>query len=298
MLFAGFNYIGLNNLGDHIQSIATERLIQKVSIRLNRDTLRHEAPDENYFLIMNGWFTHNPIHCFPPAKQIIPVFWGFHIAKHKLVWDHFLSDNCIAYLKKHGPIGCRDRFTAERLAKIGVNTFYSKCLTLTLDKRETEPVNGWNVAVDVPIPLPSFIDNNTIYVSQRRQTEHIPEETKFSHAHRLLDLYRERAKLVITTRLHCALPCLAMGIPVILLGDPGKYRISIAQDVGLKIYDMNRLYKYVDDEDKLQSEIEKIWSIIDWNPQAIDFEKDKKKIISDFGSFLKNRVDKFNNTSK
>jgi hypothetical protein len=35
-------------------------------------------------------------------------------------------------------------------------------------------------------------------------------------ANTLLDVYA-RAKLVITTRLHCALPCLALGTPVVFL---------------------------------------------------------------------------------
>lgn len=33
----------------------------------------------------------------------------------------------------------------------------------------------------------------------------------------LLRTYRETAKLIITPRIHCAMPCLAMGIPVVFL---------------------------------------------------------------------------------
>lgn len=39
---------------------------------------------------------------------------------------------------------------------------------------------------------------------------------KFRHARARLDGYR-RAGLVITSRLHCALPCLAFGAPVVVL---------------------------------------------------------------------------------
>ena len=38
-------------------------------------------------------------------------------------------------------------------------------------------------------------------------------------AESLLNKYRTNAKLVITTALHCAAPCVAMGIPTILISD-------------------------------------------------------------------------------
>ncbi|HEY0092602.1 MAG TPA: polysaccharide pyruvyl transferase family protein, partial [Flavobacterium sp.] len=41
-------------------------------------------------------------------------------------------------------------------------------------------------------------------------------EEKFAMAEDLLNKYA-RAKLVITSRIHCALPCLAMGTPVIFV---------------------------------------------------------------------------------
>jgi hypothetical protein len=37
-----------------------------------------------------------------------------------------------------------------------------------------------------------------------------------ARAEQLLELYRSRAALIVTTMLHCALPAIAMGIPVIV----------------------------------------------------------------------------------
>jgi hypothetical protein len=34
----------------------------------------------------------------------------------------------------------------------------------------------------------------------------------------LLDFYRRRAARVVTTRIHCAMPCFAMGIPTVFVG--------------------------------------------------------------------------------
>jgi len=52
------------------------------------------------------------------------------------------------------------------------------------------------------------------------------QEAKRILAQNALDEYREHASLVITTRLHCALPCVAMGIPVVFVGDPDDKRLS------------------------------------------------------------------------
>lgn len=89
--YAGFNYNGLNNLGDQIQSIAAEKFIPKISKRFNRDSLSKVLSNDKHLIIMNGWFTHQPQRCFPPSDSIFPIFWGFHISNWNDSWDHFLS---------------------------------------------------------------------------------------------------------------------------------------------------------------------------------------------------------------
>ena len=44
-------------------------------------------------------------------------------------------------------------------------------------------------------------------------------EKRMAYAQDILNLYRDEASLVITSALHCAQPCIAMGIPVIFI-DP------------------------------------------------------------------------------
>jgi hypothetical protein len=49
---------------------------------------------------------------------------------------------------------------------------------------------------------------------------------RFDRAAALIDLYA-RAACVVTTRLHCALPCIGMGTPVLLIdGAPDQSRLS------------------------------------------------------------------------
>lgn len=288
--YGGFTYDKLSNLGDQIQSIAAERFLPSVDKRFNRDTLGKikVENDQTYLMIMNGWFTHQPKNCFPLPKFIYPVFWGFHITNWNNTWEHILSLDCIEYFKSHEPIGCRDRFTQSQLKNAGINSFYSHCLSLTFSERERTPKNGWNIVVDVPIPLPSFIENNSIRVSHRI-APHIPNKEKVKQAEKLLSLYKNEANLVITTRLHCALPCVAMGIPVVFLGDPSDYRTSIVSDIGLKVYNLPHDIPFKNKGEYVR-QIQRIWDDIEWDAHALDFKKAKGKMIEDFKNFLHERL--------
>lgn len=57
---------------------------------------------------------------------------------------------------------------------------------------------------------------NAIYKEQEIQDTFNSEEEKFQYADELLKVYSE-ARFVITSRIHCALPCLAMGTPVLFV---------------------------------------------------------------------------------
>ena len=289
MLYGGFKYLGLNNLGDQIQSIAAERFLPCVNRRFNRDTLSLVSLEETYLLIMNGWFTHNPIKCFPPTNMIYPIFWGFHITNWNKSWNYFLSQKNLNVFKKHEPIGCRDQFTQKKLENAGIDSFYSKCLTITFAKRREIPKSGFNVIVDIPIPLPPAVRDEAIYVSHTI-SPHIDEEDKIKQAKSLLDLYKSHAKLIVTTRLHCALPCVAMGIPVIFLGNPYDYRVSIIRDIGLKINKLpNNLFLSKMSRKEMNFKIEEMWSKINWQPDPVDVEEEKGEIILKFQSLLRKK---------
>jgi len=56
---------------------------------------------------------------------------------------------------------------------------------------------------------------SAVRLTQRyRLRDYSTEESRFALADQLLRRYQD-AKLVVTSRLHCALPCLAMGTPVV-----------------------------------------------------------------------------------
>ncbi len=235
------------NLGDVIQSLAAEQYLPRVDVWLERDALNDIPGDTGYLTIMNGWFTSHPSN-WPPALSLLPVFFGFHIANKEKIYEVMFSQASLDYFKNHEPIGCRDRKTAELLSARGIHTFYSQCLTLTFPKRRNPPKDGLIFIVDAAgIPLPAEMEKRARYITHDIPCD-TPDEGMRDKARGLLDMYRDRAELVITTKLHCALPCIAMGIPVIFFGDPFEYRISIVKDIGIDILPMpakrlRRLYR-------------------------------------------------------
>ena len=124
--------LNTNNIGDYIQTLAVIKLIGKEYKILDRESL-NSYNDEPRKVIINGWFMEKPLN-FPPSSNIKPLFISFHI-NPDIVSD-FLNSNTVSYLKEHQPIGCRDTFTQELLEKHSIKTFFSSCVTLTLNKTD------------------------------------------------------------------------------------------------------------------------------------------------------------------
>lgn len=238
------------NVGDNIQSLAAKQFLPKVDAYINREKLgAYEG--ESLKMIMNGWFTHNAAH-WVPSEKINPLFVSFHI--NNTAAPLMLSEQGIAYLKKHEPIGCRDQYTADLLIEKGIKAYFSGCLTLTLDSYKVadsergddiyivDPLYGYTTQRKVFRNYRSFLRSilngkilelgkrqkhlsniltedllkDAIHVNQEPPANKYSNEEKFAMAEELLHKYA-RAKLVITSRIHCALPCLAMGTPVIFV---------------------------------------------------------------------------------
>ncbi len=238
MKIAILSYDYSGNLGDEIQSIAMRNLLPHVDGVIGRENLANFKSKDKHLLLINGWFSHNPENQFPPSSDIIPLYYSFHITPTKA--DFFTSPKCIAHFKKHQPIGCRDRGTTELLQASGVEAFYSKCVTLTFARREKQPKNGKIFLVDVDgLSLPKRIKENAVCITHGHNSHHLDNEWKTTRAQTLLDRYKNEASLIITNRVHCALPCLAMGIPTVYLKIPAnqlEYRASIVAELGCTVY--------------------------------------------------------------
>lgn len=232
--YAVLSYLNSRNFGDEIQSLAARNCMPRVDTEIARENLKTFASPVKHVLLMNGWFSHDPENEFPPSSDIIPVYYSFHITPSAR--DFFTTPACIAHFKKWQPIGCRDRGTMRLLQNKGIDSFYSKCLTLTFSRREKEPRNGKIFLVDTSaFVLPKNIKSTAVITTHKHNQDHLGGEWKTQQAQNLLNRYKDDARLVITGKLHCALPCQALGIPTIYLENSGhkpEYRTSIYADIG------------------------------------------------------------------
>lgn len=247
------NNLGLINIGDHIQTCAAEQFIPNVDFYVERDAL-NRLDYQKAKIIMNGWFTDAPEN-WPPNRNLIPLFISFHLQPSSAKIILAKQEN-IDYLKIHEPIGCRDYKTLELLEASGIKAYFSFCLTTTLDEKYksderdnkiylVDPLYSYNknilkqvdwykVIKKVPlkklyklkdyfkkskVKLTDFVPNHIIKESIKIShffSNKSSNEEQYSIAKGLLNKYSS-AKLVITSRIHCALPCLSFGTPVLFV---------------------------------------------------------------------------------
>jgi hypothetical protein len=214
------------NLGDEIQSIAAARFLPRVDVLVRRDAIDDE-PDGSgpVHTILNGWFLERPEH-WPPHPRIKPLLVSMHLNSRlvrKRFWRRTAATRMLTragrdWLIAHGPVGARDRATHALLERSGVPAWHSGCLTLTLPAA-TATRDDLVVACDLPAPYVEAMRTRTrsavVPVTHYDATT-VGHEPRLAKAQALLDLYA-RARAVVTSRLHCALPCLALGTPVLFV---------------------------------------------------------------------------------
>lgn len=237
------------NVGDYVQAIAARQYLPNVDVYRDREEL-HNYNGEEIKMIMNGWYMHNPAN-WPPSENINPLYVSMHI--NSSVYNEMTNDKSVAHFIKNQPIGCRDTATADLLKSKGIDAYFSGCLTLTLGqtyKRTKENISdeiliidplfhyfGVKEMINKPIKLLSRIRRGRFFefmlknkvlkenfskeiLQKAKHITQIIPETTVENNFKIADDYLRRlcnAKLVITSRIHCALPCLAMGTPVIFL---------------------------------------------------------------------------------
>ena len=130
--------------------------------------------------------------------------------------------------------------------------------------------------------LPKSVIQDQNYVLINHYSDSYDFFKNLHKAEKLIETYKKEAKLVITSFLHCALPCLAMGIPVIVFYPKSAYKSE----------------QYISDRERFSSlkKIIKCYNfdeidIVDWNPKIVKVEKIRKEIISDFNNRLSLFVD-------
>ena len=121
------------NVGDAVQSLAAVRFLPRVDRLVERERLEAIASAGPIKVIMNGWWMKCPEH-WPPPPNLIPLFVSFHVTTGP-ARATMVTDESLAYLRQHEPIGCRDLDTTSFLRAAGIDAYFSGCLTMTLPPR-------------------------------------------------------------------------------------------------------------------------------------------------------------------
>jgi hypothetical protein len=242
------------NLGDDVQRLAAQQFLPRVDVEVDRDAMSAiQALSGTIRLIMNGWFMlhRNPEwlrsaenalargrlrkpllravrgmraalgYDWPPPQNVDPLFVSFHAD------PGFRSSGAIEYLKRHAPIGCRDLDTLDWLQSQGVPAWFSGCLTLTLPRSNVARTNEVCLVEAVRKEhsrwseeflrrLPDSLRTHAVTLTHR--IEDMDWSRRAETARQRLERYAA-ARLVITSRIHCLLPCLAIGTPVIFINN-------------------------------------------------------------------------------
>lgn len=227
MRYALLSYNRTNNLGDEVQSLAARRFLPRVDEFVERDQLADFRPKEMTRIICNGWFLHNP-EKFDLRENVEPLLVSFHATPRRGRGLSFSFVDMLRQvpevcelLKRAGPVGARDLYTWKLMKGLSVPTYFSGCLTLTFNRPEAAQREEQIVMTDVdPVVAARVraVTDRNILMIKHRFNRMIESTASFCRAERLLDIYA-RAHLVVTSRLHVMLPCLAFGTPVILVGN-------------------------------------------------------------------------------
>ena len=232
MLYYGLTWRpATDNLGDDLVAYAAMQRLPRVDFPLDADALDAALPtlgdDDRLVLLAPGLFLRSSAH-WPPEKHIAPVCAGVHISEED-AWGlplTTLDGAGLAALQACAPIAARDVRTARRLEKLGVPHTVTGCMTLTLEHR---PVRRSGViCCDAPEEVVSVIREfrQDVTVLTHAVSQPSPDfAVRMKGAKTLLARYAS-AEMVFTRRLHCAMACLAVGTPVLLLYRPEYEDVS------------------------------------------------------------------------
>lgn len=226
-------YKETDNIGDDIQSYAAEQFLPRTDCLIDRESMHVFCPDEDEgqltAVIMNAWFMYHKYN-WPPSVYILPYFTAVHVSEtdYYQIGEDFFNEQNIAYFQKYAPVGCRDRHTLQMFAKKNITAYFSGCLTLTLKKQPGIAKKDCIYLVDVDDEIRKKTESFGLPYEIVTATHDMQPHTQFDWELRREAVRRrlaeyQSARLVVTTRLHCALPCLALDTDVILICEPQAY---------------------------------------------------------------------------
>lgn len=243
------------NAGDYMQILAIENVYNYMGIQYE-NVVRIKISELSTY---DGEYVVLPINYpfygyYNLSSKIKPVYLGISIIDNSvskgLKFDNFQ------------PIGCRDYHTFHEVQSAGLDAYYGGCLTICFPRRKKEPERQKVFFVDVPHELmgyiPQNLKDNGEFLSQVFYNEDCVNEKGVK---KIYEKYCKEATLVVTSRIHCAMPCLAAGIPVIFVCNQLSFRYCVLQSL-IPIYTRNQ------------------FKSINWEPEKLEIEDRKTSMLN------------------
>ncbi len=253
------------NIGDDVQSLSLSQphLLGKPELWIDRDQFADYADAGAVDLVANGFFlcaSRSGKLAFPPPSNIRTRYVALCASNLPS------TEETLAHFRASGPVGCRDLHTVKWCKNRGLEHYFASCPSCLLERDfdcPGKPVAAYDpdgpiVLVDVnPKDLPPFgvSDRSFLCLTNRvRPGDYRSAETRFAALKRRLRILRS-ASLVITNRLHVAMPCVGLGVPVVVVeADSLAFRLSalppwlkIHRKKELREINLNPARHYTDD---------------------------------------------------
>lgn len=216
---------GFGELATEVQSRVRPELRLEAGRRrvhlvpVSRDFSAGDQIPDGTWLLAFGWHLHPPFglrYGLPFDPRLRPLFVSFHL------WAiDALDDPTIAYLRAHGPIGCRDWTTVDLLLSAGVDAFFTGCVTSSIDAvfppLDSVDRSGARAVGLVDISAPDDLPTDQPVVEFENGDPAFRDLDIVRGTRAVLDMfddYQVRLDRVVTSRLHAYLPAISMGFDV------------------------------------------------------------------------------------
>ncbi|MDR0917988.1 MAG: polysaccharide pyruvyl transferase family protein, partial [Oscillospiraceae bacterium] len=275
------------NIGDDIWAVATSAFLPHIDYLIDYSEIAkfHSNDGEAVATIISGVpiIDTNKIPWIPSA-DIIPYFTS--TCFHRQYTEYLNSDFMKNYFRMYQPIGSRDKNTVDIMNNSTIDAYFSGCVTMTMrNSIKCEQERKQVILVDVPLDImkniwaykPVLRQNGLSVKIHSHYNKDIPnmtwnERTKLCEDS--LKLYAN-AHCVITSRLHVALPCLALGTPVLIV----KPRWDVGDVNHSRFIPFNSLVRFCFVDEFLEGKSE--FNMINPTPNSDKFTVYRDKITSD-----------------
>ena len=217
--YENLSFTGDNGLTDLFaklrQSVKEERKYGGPEAELNlvevyRDGNVYQDIPEDTWYIAFGWYMHDIFgksFNIPFHPNLRPILLSVFVR-----YPEMLTPDAIAYLKKYGPVGCRDWQSVAVLRAVGVPAFFSGCLTTTVDTlfpAASPDRRSGTLRVDWTKDNKGPKKKQTVTAIRDKS---FPENLEL--ARNWVADYAYKYKHVLTSRLHANLPARSVGADV------------------------------------------------------------------------------------